>query len=260
MAGPAIRSTADPLARGRIGDVRLVRQHRRGNGRARDVLIERYLPLATRLASRYDRVDPPREDLVQVAALGLVKAADRWDPDRGPSFSSFAVPTIVGELRRHFRDATWDLRPPRRLQELSLAVERARDELHASTGHEATVADLAGRLRRSPEEVGEALLAANCRRLPSLETPADEEDDIGVTIADAVGTDDAGYEQAEARLTIARIVSVLDEHDVRVLRLRYDHDLLQSEIAERVGCSQKHVSRIIRKSINTLALQTRLAA
>jgi RNA polymerase sigma-B factor len=256
----AIRSKADPLARGRTGDVRLARQHRCGNQQARDVLIERYLPLAMRLASRFSRVDQPRDDLVQVAALGLVKAVDRWDPERGVAFSSFAVPTILGELRRHFRDHTWDVRPPRGLQELCVALERARDQVHAATGREATVADLAGRLRRSPEEVEEALLAANCRRLRSLDTPAEDGDEAVGTVGDGVGKDDAGYAQAEARITIAGLVSVLNDRDLEVLRLRYQLGLSQWEIAERVGCSQMHVSRILRKSINALALRIRLAA
>ena len=260
MAALAIRSKADPLARGRNGDARLARQHRRGDRHARDLMIERYLPLAVRLAARYARGDQPRDDLVQVAAVGLVKAVDRWDPDRGLAFSSFAVPTILGELRRHFRDATWDLRPPRGLQELCVALERARDDVHAATGREATVTELAGRLERSREEIEEALLASNCRRLRSLESPTQEGDEALATVGDTVGTDDAGYERADARITLGRLAWVLNDRDLEVVWLRYEHGLSQCEIAERVGCSQMHVSRILRKSINALALQLRLAA
>jgi RNA polymerase sigma-B factor len=259
-ASPAIRSKADPLARGRVGDVRLVQQHRRGNRHARDVLIERYLPLSRRLASRYDWVDEPREDLIQVAAVGLVKAVDRWDPDRGLAFSSFAVPTILGELRRHFRDVTWDVRPPRGLQELCAALSRARAQVHAATGREATVTDLADRLDRSPVEIEEAMLAASCRRVLSLETPTQDGDENPGTIGDDIGDDDAGYAQAEARIVITRLLSILTDRELEVLRLRYHDGLSQREIAERIGCSQVHVSRMLRKSIDALALQSQVAA
>ena len=219
----AIHSRADPLARGRVGDVRLAQQHRRGDAHARDELIERYLPLSKRLASRYDWVDEPREDLLQVAAVGLIKAVDRWDPDRGLAFSSFAVPTILGELRRHFRDATWDVRPPRGLQELCAALARAREQVHAATGREATVADLADRLKRSPVEIEEAMLAGTCRRVLSLETPTQDGDENPGTVGDDLGDEDAGYAQAEARMMIARLLSVLGDRELEVLRLRY-HD------------------------------------
>jgi RNA polymerase sigma-B factor len=256
-----IVSARDPLARGRTGDQRLLHEHRLGNRHARAVLIERYMPLARRLASRYHRTGEPADDLVQVAALGLVKAVDRWDPDRGLAFSSYAVPTILGELRRYFRDATWCVRPPRSVQETYVAIEQARDAVEAATGRAATVTDLAGRLRRSPEEVGEGLGAADCRAPRSLDDPIlDDDADGAATLADIVGEKDAGYRQAEARATIARLTPALGDRDREVLRLRFEEGLLQSEIAERIGCSQMHVSRIIRRSLDTLALHSRLAA
>src|SRR5215204_7296167 len=140
--------------------------------RSRENLIVRHLPLARALASRYRHSPEPMEDLVQVASMGLVKAADRWDPGRGFAFSTFAVPTILGELRRHFRDATWDIRPPRALQERSMAVERAWNSLLDRDGREPTVAQLAERLGLAPEEVVEGLSAMRHRKLPSLDAPA----------------------------------------------------------------------------------------
>ena len=253
----AIRSKSDPLARGRIGDRRLMRQQRRGDRRARELMIERYMPLAGRLALRYRRGTEPIEDLVQVAAVGLVKAVDRWDPDRGLAFSTFAVPTILGELRRHFRDTTWDVRPPRLIQELCLALERAREAAHAETGREPTASDLAGRLGRSREQVEEGLQAADARRLLSLDAPTR---DVVATAGEVVGHDDAGYEQAEARATIASLTSVLTERDRKIVRLRYEQDLVQSEIAQHVGCSQMHVSRLLKAALDRMALQARLAA
>jgi RNA polymerase sigma-B factor len=250
----------DPLARGRMGDQRLMRQHRRGNPHARALLIERYMPLAVRLASRYQRAGEPTDDLVQVAALGLVKAVDRWDPDRGLAFSSYAVPTILGELRRYFRDSTWCVRPPRAIQETFVAIERARDAVEATTGRTATVTELAGRTGRSPEQVGEGLRATECRTPRSLDDPIVDGDEFGGSLADVVGHDDAGYEQAEARATIASLAPVLDDREREILRLRFEDGLLQSEIAERIGCSQMHVSRILRRSLDALALQARLAA
>jgi RNA polymerase sigma-B factor len=254
---PRIRSKADPLAQGRMGDLRLALRHRRGDAGARDLLIERYMPLAVSLASRYRRTGEPVDDLVQVAAVGLVKAVDRWDPGRGLAFSSFAVPTMVGELRRYFRDMTWDVRPPRPVQELSLAVERAREQLHAQTGRESTVTDLTARLGRSREDVEEGLLAAGCRRLRSLDESALDGDAV---VGDTVGAHDTGYERVEARATVDRLASGLDAREREVVRLRFEHDLMQSDIAERVGCSQVHVSRILKRAVEQMALEARLAA
>src|SRR5688500_17125761 len=145
------------------------------------------MPLARSLALRYRRASEPLDDLIQVASVGLVKAVDRWEPDRGLAFSSYAVPTILGELRRHFRDATWDVRPARDLQELCLAVEEARDALWASRGHSPTVADLAAHLRRAEEEVIEALQATEGRSVRSLDAPVHEEDGDSASAGDLMG-------------------------------------------------------------------------
>jgi RNA polymerase sigma-B factor len=210
------------------------------------------MPLARSLALRYRRASEPLDDLVQVASVGLVKAVDRWDPGRGLAFSSYAVPTILGEIRRYFRDATWDIRPARDLQELCLAVEEAREKLWGRLGRQPTVADLAERLDRSPEEIVEALHASECRSARSLDAPVHEEEGDSASAGDLLGDEDAGYERVEAGITIERLTGILDTRAREILRLRFKEDLLQSEIAERVGCSQMHVSRIIRSSLERL--------
>ena len=155
-----------------VDDLRIGARLRAGDPLAREAMIRRYLPLARRLAWRYCHTGEPMEDLVQVASLGLVKAVDRWDPDRGFAFTSFAVPTMLGELRRHFRDAGWLVRPPRDLQELALAVERAIGPLSTTLGHAPGAADLAQRLGRSPEAVLEAMQASQGRSARSLDEEA----------------------------------------------------------------------------------------
>jgi RNA polymerase sigma-B factor len=227
-------------------------RHRQGEHRARDELIERYMPLARSLALRYRRASEPLDDLIQVASVGLVKAVDRWDPDRGLAFSSYAVPTILGELRRYFRDATWDVRPARDLQELCLAVEEARDRLWIDLGRSPTVGDVALQLGRSQEDVFEALQASEARSARSLDAPVHEEDGASASAGELIGHMDPEFERVEAGVTVERLTAILDERAREILRLRFEEDLLQSEIAERVGCSQMHVSRIIRASLELL--------
>ncbi len=245
-------SPAERLRRQR-NDVRLIERHRRGEQGARDALIERYMPLARSLALRYRRASEPLDDLMQVAAMGLVKAVDRWDPDRGLAFSSYAVPTILGEIRRYFRDSTWDVRPARDLQELALAVEEARDTLWAELGRSPTVGDIAAHLGRGEEQIVEALSASDARSLRSLDTPVREDEETSVTAGELIGAPDPGYAQVEAGVMLDALTQVLDDRAREILRLRFGEDLLQSEIAERVGCSQMHVSRIIRSSLQLLA-------
>jgi RNA polymerase sigma-B factor len=229
-----------------------MRRNQHGDGQARDALIERYMPLARSLALRYRRASEPLDDLIQVASVGLVKAVDRWDPERGLAFSSYAVPTILGELRRYFRDATWDVRPARDLQELCLSVEEAREALWGELGRSPTVADLADRLNRSPEQVVEALQATEGRSVRSLDAPVHEDEGDSASAGDLLGTEDGEYDRVDAGVTVERMMNVLDERAREILRLRFHEDLLQSEIAERVGCSQMHVSRIIRSSLERL--------
>src|SRR3954463_11688071 len=247
-------ASAAPIDRARRQreDQRLMRRVQTGDDRAREELIERYMPLARSLALRYRRASEPLDDLIPVASVGLVKAVDRWDPERGLAFSSYAVPTILGELRRSFRDSTWDVRPARDLQELCLAVEEAREALWAELGRSPTVADLAERLDRQPEEIVEALQATEGRSVRSLDAPVHEEEGDSASAGDLLGSDDAEFERVEAGITIERMTGILDERAREILRLRFQEDLLQSEIAERVGCSQMHVSRIIRSSLEGL--------
>ena len=229
-----------------------MRKVQTGDDHARDALIERYMPLARSLALRYRRASEPLDDLIQVASVGLVKAVDRWDPERGLAFSSYAVPTILGELRRYFRDSTWDVRPARDLQELCLALEEAREGLWGELGRQPTVADLAGRLGRGPEEIVEALQATEGRSIRSLDAPVHDEDNDSASAGDLIGAPDEEFERVEAGVTLERLTGILDDRARHILRLRFAEDLLQSEIAEMVGCSQMHVSRIIRSSLEKL--------
>ena len=162
------------------------------------------------------------------------------------------MPTILGELRRYFRDSTWDVRPARDLQELCLAVEEAREKLWGELGRSPTVADLAERLERQPEEIVEALQATEGRSVRSLDAPVHDEENDSASAGDLLGADDAEFDRVEAGVTLERLTGILDERAREILRLRFRDDLLQSEIADRVGCSQMHVSRIIRSSLEKL--------
>ena len=233
-------------------DSELARRAHDGDQQARRELIERHLPLARGLAVRYRRTAEPMDDLVQVASLALVKAVDRWDPNRGPTLSSFAVPTILGELRRHFRDTTWMVRPPRRTLELSLLVERLREPMAARLGRDPTAAELAERLDCPEADVAEALLARGARFVRSLDVPLEDVDRGTATVGDLIGHDDVEFDRAEARTTVERLTSILDQRARDVLRLRFEHDLLQTEIAAALGISQMQVSRILSRSLKRL--------
>lgn len=247
-AAPA-NGTRSAAARATLAvDVRLVRRYRDGDRQARETLITRHLPLARSLARRYRGATVPFEDLLQVASLGLVKAVDRWDPDRGLGFTTYAVPTIVGELRHYLRDATWIVRPPRPLMDLRASVERSRQPLIAAIGREPTVAELAEHVGRPEAAVEEALRAADARSICSLDSPI-----RGHAPADLLGANDSAYEQVEARATLERLFALLDDRERQILHLRFVDDLLQSEIAQRVGCSQTHVSRVIRTALEQLS-------
>jgi RNA polymerase sigma-B factor len=212
-------------------------------------MIERYIPMADSLARRYRHTSEPLEDLVQVARLGLVKAVERWDPHRGVAFSTFAVPTITGELRRHFRDRTWTVRPPRDLQDLYLAVQRVRQDLFYELHREPTAADVAAALGRTVEEVIEALEAGDAHTPRSLDSPLRSDDGDGQTWSDRVPEPRDEVARTEAATALWQLGAVLDERAWEVVRLRFEEDLLQREIGERVGCSQMHVSRILRDSL-----------
>ena len=262
-AGPAYpgrTTTSEPsaapgeerAARGREDRRLLERYHREGDPSAREALVERFLPLARQLARRYQRGGEPLDDLVQVASLGLLKAIDRFDPARETAFSSFAVPTILGELKRHFRDKGWSVRVPRDLQELAVKVDRVGEQIGRDLGRAPTPGEIAEAVGASTEQVLEAREAAAAYRAVSLDRPRDEEEEEGGGIADSFGVEDPGFSVAEDAATVERLMRVLSDREREVLRLRFEEDLTQSEIGERVGVSQMHVSRLIRQSVARL--------
>jgi len=210
----------------------------------RELAFRRYLALAHSLAARYRGSGEPREDLEQVACIGLLNAIDRFDPARGAAFSSFAVPTILGELRRHFRDRTWALRVPRHLQELAVQIERVRDELTSSLGRQPTIAELAGRLRTDDETILQALELTLVRHTVPLTAPRPSGDE-----AELPGTFDDGYARAEDRAVLAPLLAELSAGDAAIVLLRFREDLTQDAIARRVGVSQMHVSRVLHRSL-----------
>jgi RNA polymerase sigma-B factor len=215
----------------------------------REQLVRRFIPLARSLAKRYSHRSEPLDDLIQVASLGLVKAIDGFDPERGRPFTSYAVPTILGELRRHFRDHVWNLRLPRALGELSMTVERATDALTGKLGRSPTVGELAARMGVSTEDVLEAMEADHARKTASLDESRRREDD-GIALLDTIGEAEAGFERVEAELAAAD--AGLDEREQRVVRMRFVDGLTQKEAGERIGCSQMQVSRIQRKALRKL--------
>lgn len=233
-------------------DADLFAHARAGDTSAREQLAERYLPLARRLARRYQRSEEPLEDLVQVASLGLLKAIDRFDTGRDVAFSSFAVPTILGELKRHFRDRTWSVRVPRDLQELALRVDRAVAELSLGKRRAPTVAELAEALDVDEERVLEALQAAGAYHASSLDAPRPGRADVdtsGESLADALGEEEEGFKRAEERATLAPLLAHVSSRERLVLTLRFGEDLTQAEIGERIGVSQMQVSRLIRQAL-----------
>jgi RNA polymerase sigma-B factor len=220
----------------------------------REVLVERFLPLARSLASRYVRHGEPFDDIFQVACIGLVRAIDGFEAARGRAFSSYAVPTIVGEIKRYYRDRTWSIHVPRDLQELALAVSRAAPELELKLLRKPTVGELAEALEVGDEEILEALQAWRAHRSDSLDAPAStaEHDEPARTVGETLGATEDGYAQVEQRLTLNRVMAGLTPRDRLVLRLRFEGDLTQSEIGERVGISQMQVSRVLRQALARL--------
>ena len=249
---PAYPSSEERVARADEDRRLLIRYHREGDPAAREQLVERFLPLARQLARRYQRGGEPLDDLIQVASLGLLKAIDRFDPARETAFSSFAVPTILGELKRHFRDKGWSVRVPRDLQEMAVRVERMADEMSRELGRAPTPAEIAERTGATLEQVLEAREAAGAYRAVSLDRPRSEEEEDGESYGDAFGVEDPGFGLAEDSATVERLMRVLSEREREVLRLRFEEDLTQSEIGQRVGVSQMHVSRLIRQSLARL--------
>jgi RNA polymerase sigma-B factor len=208
------------------------------------------MPLARHLANRYSGRGEPSDDLYQVAIVGLIKAVDRFDADRGIEFAGFAVPTIVGELKRHFRDRTWSVRVPRRLQELRLAITGANADLTHTLGRSPTVADIAGHLGISEEDVLEGLEGVRAYNSTSLSTPANAEGSM--ELGDTLGGEDTGFALAELRIALGPAMATLDTREQKIISLRFYGNLTQSEIADQVGVSQMHVSRLLAKALTKL--------
>ena len=215
-------------------------------------LVRRFMPLARKLASRYAGRSESFEDLLQIASLGLVQAVDRFDPARGTTFSTFAVPTILGELRRHFRDRTWSVHMPRGLQEATLAVEKAMEELPTRLGRAATVADVADHIGQSEEKVLEAINASQSRYARSFDDSPLNQDGESIPLTERIGELDGGFEIAEDAVEVRDAVAGLPERDREILRLRFVEDLTQREIADRVGVSQMQISRVLRTTLERL--------
>jgi RNA polymerase sigma-B factor len=212
-------------------------------------LVERYLPLAKYAASRFAYRAASFDDLQQVASLGLIKAIDRYDPNNGAAFASYALPTMLGELRRHFRDRSWTVRPPRELQEDALKVERASQQLHAERGIAPTIDDIARRTALSHEAVLEARQALQGRHCTSLSS-CDDDDEHG--LEQRLGRVDDGLARVEEREALAALAATLTSREREIVRLRFDEDLTQAEIGALVGLSQMHVSRLLRAAIDKL--------
>jgi RNA polymerase sigma-B factor len=223
----------------------------------REELVQRNLPFAKRLAGRYRGASESFDDLLQVASLALVNAVDRFDPDRGIPFSAFASPTILGELKRHFRDRAWTVRVPRGLHDRMAQVEKAISELTEKLQRSPSIGEIAERLELEPTDVLEVLEANHNRRPLSLDRPTSRDDTEEATPADWIGEEDKGFELVEGRIALDAALPHLDERERLVLRLRFVDDLTQSQIAERIGHSQMHVSRILRRALERIRKEVR---
>jgi RNA polymerase sigma-B factor len=219
--------------------------------RVRDELVEMHLPLVEYLARRFRNRGEPLDDLIQVATIGLIKSVDRFDLERGVEFSTYATPTIVGEIKRHFRDKGWAIRVPRRLQELKLSLAKATSELSQKNGRAPTVGELATHLGISEEEVLEGLESANAYSAVSLDAP-DTGDDDSPAVADSLGTTDDSLEGVEYRESLKPLLEKLPPREKKILLLRFFGNMTQSQIAAELGISQMHVSRLLARTLAQL--------
>jgi RNA polymerase sigma-B factor len=220
-------------------------------GRLRDELVEAHIPLVEYLARRFRNRGEPLDDLIQVATIGLIKSVDRFDLERGVEFSTYATPTIVGEIKRHFRDKGWAIRVPRRLQELKLSLTKATSELSQKNGRSPTVAELAAHLQMSEEEILEGLESANAYSAVSLDAP-DGGDDDSPAVADSLGMMDESLEGVEYRESLKPLLERLPPREKRILLLRFFGNMTQSQIAAELGISQMHVSRLLARTLAQL--------
>jgi RNA polymerase sigma-B factor len=246
---PAYRRVPDSGTELILAMARMPKDHA-GYRTARADAIEAWMPLARHLALRYAGRGEPDDDLVQTATVGLIKAIDRYDAYRGVEFTAFAIPTILGEVKRHFRDRTWAVRVPRRMQEMRIAVADAISELAHTLGRSPTVADVAAHLETTEEAVLEGLEGGRAYNATSLSTPITT--DGGAELADTLGETDTDMELAELRVALGPAMATLDERERTILSLRFYGNLTQTEIAQQVGVSQMHVSRLIARALSRL--------
>jgi RNA polymerase sigma-B factor len=225
----------------------LRRYHEHGDTAAREQLIARHMPLVRSLARRYAGRGEPLEDIEQVGAIGLIKAIDRFDIEREVSLATYATPNVVGEIKRHFRDKGWAIRVPRALQELNAKMSGAMDDLTASLGRPPSIAEVAESLGTSSEEVLEAIEAGSAYTALSLDARPGSDDESEPL--DVIGTEDEGFDRSEDRASLAPALGRLPDREREILRMRFEEGLPQTQIAERVGLSQMHVSRLIRRSL-----------
>jgi len=237
-------------ALGHVGnEVLFVRWQQHGDRQSRDELVQRFLPLARKLARRYSGAREPFDDLMQVASLGLVKAIDRYDLERGTAFSSFAVPTILGELKRYFRDLGWAVHVPRGAQERAVKVEEAQQLLSGRLNRAPTVPELAQYLELDIEDVLDALETSRAHHATSLDAPYDDGEGESGTMVESFGDLDPSLQSADDRVTITAAALQLPQREREVLTLRFVQDLTQTQIADHIGVSQMQVSRILRRAI-----------
>ncbi|HEX8073399.1 MAG TPA: SigB/SigF/SigG family RNA polymerase sigma factor [Thermoleophilaceae bacterium] len=227
---------------------------------SRDELVHQYLPLARRLAARYRHTSEPLDDLVQVASMGLVLAATRYDPERGTSFSSYAIPTITGELRRHIRDHGWATRVPRGLQENVLRITAASGELSGGLGRSPTPRELADATGLEPSAVIEAMEAASAYEAESLDHRPGGDDEARDSLLATLGTDDPRFQLVEYGVAMRPAMAEMSEQERAVVAMRFIEDLTQTEIATRIGISQMQVSRLLRRALDRLHAATAAAA
>lgn len=246
-------TTSDTRELARRTDEELLETHYRGRDLAvRDELVQRFMPFARKLAIRYIHSHEPLDDLIQVACIGLLNAIDRFDPEHGRPFTTFAAPTILGELKRYFRDKGWAIHVPRDLQERALAVSRNAERLSAELGRSPTVIELADALGCTLEQAVESIHAGDSYQLTSLDAPVAEDDEPRCSWGDMLGSEDDGFELAEDRQALATSWAELPPVERQVLGLRLVAGLTQREISRRIGCSQMHVSRLLRRSMLSL--------
>jgi RNA polymerase sigma-B factor len=257
LANPELMSGIAPLDARDLGELMLVRLRGLEPGtlahsRLRGCLVELNMPLVRHAAGRYRRRVEPMEDILQVGTIGLIKAIDRYDTTRDTGFLAYAMPTIVGEIKRFFRDTSWSVRVPRRLREMRAELMRETDRLTADLGRSPTAAELAATLDLSEEAVVEGLDACSAYTAASLDESAFTDDDTTVTLGDRMGTEDPGLELVEYTESLKPLIAELPQRERSILAMRFTGDMTQAQIGEKLGISQMHVSRLLSRTLKGL--------